>query len=170
MRWEDVRGQTCSIARALAVVGDRWTLLLLREAFGSARRFEQLQRRVGASRAVVAGRLARLVREGVLERRPYQERPTRHEYHLTEKGRALQPVLLSLMAWGDVWLDDGRGRPLDLVHRDCGAVATPQLCCDACDEPLTPDSIRLRPGPALRSLDGPPEPEGYLDGPPDPEG
>lgn len=155
MRWEDVKGQTCSIARALSVVGDRWTLLVLREAFGSARRFEQFQRRVGAGRAVVAGRLARLVSDGILERSPYQKRPTRYEYRLTEKGRALQPVLLSLMAWGDAWMDEGRGRPLELVHQDCGALVTPHLCCNACGEPLHPDAIRLRPGPALRRLDGP---------------
>jgi DNA-binding HxlR family transcriptional regulator len=153
MRWDDVGNQTCSIARSLAVVGDRWTLLVLREAFGSARRFEHFQRRVGASRPIVADRLGRLVEHGILERRAYQERPPRFEYRLTRKGSDLQPVLLALMAWGDRWMDGGAGRPLELVHRECGCVATPRLDCDGCGEPLTSQTIRLRPGPALRRLD-----------------
>ena len=153
MRWDDVGTQTCSIARALAVVGDRWTLLVLREAFGAARRFEQFQRRVGASRPIVANRLGRLVEHGILERRAYSERPPRFEYRLTRKGAELQPVLLALMSWGDRWLDDGAGRPLELVHRECGCVATPRLDCDGCGEPLTQQTIRLRPGPGLRRLD-----------------
>jgi len=153
MRWNDVGNQTCSIARSLAVVGDRWTLLVLREAFGSARRFEHFRRRVGASRPIVADRLGRLVEHGILERRAYQERPPRFEYRLTRKGSDLQPVLLALMAWGDRWMDGGAGRPLELVHRECGCVATPRLDCDACGEPLTRQTIRLRPGPPLRRLD-----------------
>ena len=153
MRWNDVGNQTCSIARSLAVVGDRWTLLVLREAFGSARRFEHFQRRVGASRPIVADRLGRLVEHGILERRAYQERPPRFEYRLTRKGSDLQPVLLALMAWGDRWMDGGAGRPLELVHGECGCVATPRLDCDGCGEPLTRQTIRLRPGPALRRLD-----------------
>lgn len=152
MRWKDVGDQTCSIARALAVVGDRWTLLVLREAFGNVRRFEQFQRRVGASRPILSDRLARLVEDGILERETYREHPVRHEYRLTEKGEDLQGVLLALMAWGDRWLDGGHGRPLELVHEGCGRIATPRIACDECGAPLGRSSVRVRPGPALRRL------------------
>jgi DNA-binding HxlR family transcriptional regulator len=154
MRWKDVGDQTCSIARALAVVGDRWTLLVLREAFGNVRRFEQFQRRTGASRPVLSDRLARLVEHGVLERHGYREHPVRHEYRLTAKGEDLQGVLLALMAWGDRWLDGGDGRPLELVHEACGRVTSARLACDACGAALGRGSVRMRPGPGLRRLGG----------------
>jgi DNA-binding HxlR family transcriptional regulator len=150
MRWRDVGSQVCSVARALSVVGDRWTLLVLREAFLRTRRFEDFQRRLGASRAIVADRLDKLVAEGVLERRLYQERPPRHEYRLTEKGLDLYPVVASLAAWGDRWMDGGEGRPVLLVHRGCGAVTTARLACSECGEPLDPRGVEARPGPALR--------------------
>lgn len=153
MRWEEIGSQTCSIARALAVVGDRWTLLVLREAFGNARRFDRIQRRVGATRPVVAQRLARLVEAGVLERVAYQERPRRYEYRLTDMGHDLYPVLLSLMRWGDRWLDGGAGRPLELVHDDCRGTTTPVLVCSECGEPLEHGDLRVRPGPPLRRLE-----------------
>jgi DNA-binding HxlR family transcriptional regulator len=150
MRWSEVGSQVCSVARALSVVGDRWTLLVLREAFLRTRRFDDFQARVGASRALLADRLEKLVEHGILERHPYQERPMRHEYRLTEKGLGLYPVIASLAAWGDRWMDEGAGRPVELVHRDCGAVTTAALHCSECGEPLDPRHVLARPGPALR--------------------
>lgn len=147
MRWSDVGKQPCSVARALSVVGDPWTLVILREAFLGARRFDEFRQRVGAARPIVAARLAGLVASGVLERRRYQDRPPRDEYVLTEKGRDLMPVMMALVAWGDRWLDDGRGRPVDFVHDACGQRTTAVATCSECGEPLEPEQLRAGPGP-----------------------
>ena len=132
------------MARALSVVGDRWTLLVLREAFLGTRRFEDFQQRTGAARNVLSDRLEKLVAHDVLERSPYQERPTRHEYRLTEKGLDLYPVMMALVRWGDRWLGAGDEPPLTLIHRGCGKAITPELACDHCGEPLTPANTRAR--------------------------
>jgi DNA-binding HxlR family transcriptional regulator len=134
MRWSDIADSRCSIARALSVVGDRWTLLLLREAFLGATRFEEYHQNTGASRHLVAERLKLLVDHGVFDRVRYSDRPERFEYTLTEKGRDLYPVILSLLAWGDRWAAHEEGTSLTLVHEPCGASVTPQLRCPACDE------------------------------------
>ena len=131
MRWESVGGTHCSIARALSVVGERWTLLILREAFRGVRRFDDFRAQLGIARNVLATRLAGLVEHGVLERRPYGSGPVRHEYHLSEKGRDLYPVLLSLLAWGDRWMARGDRPPLTLIHRGCQHEVTPALTCSS---------------------------------------
>src|SRR6266511_5373666 len=95
------KNQNCSIARALELVGERWTLLIIRDAFLGLRRFDQFQRSLGVARNVLTDRLNRLVEEGILRRVPYQERPVRFEYRLTDKGRELWPVMMTLMQWGD---------------------------------------------------------------------
>jgi DNA-binding HxlR family transcriptional regulator len=156
MRWNDVGGLTCSVARTLAVIGDRWTLLVLRDAFLGVRRFEDFRRSTGIPRHRLADRLGRLVREGVLERRPYQERPARFEYRLTPKGRDLYPVLVGLVRWGDRWLAGDAGAPIELVHRACGHAATPELTCPACHAPVDARDMLARPGPALRAKEGTP--------------
>src|SRR5438094_9860809 len=104
MRWSRIAEQDGSVARALSVVGDRWTMLVLREAFMRTRRFEDFQVRTGAPRPALAERLRTLVDNGVLERRRYSERPDRYEYRLTDKGRDLYPVVVSLLRWGDRWM------------------------------------------------------------------
>jgi DNA-binding HxlR family transcriptional regulator len=134
MRWADIADSRCSIARALSVVGDRWTLLLLREAFMGATRFEEYRQNTGAARHLVAERLNLLVDHRVLDRVRYSDRPERFEYRLTEKGRGLYPVILSLLAWGDQWMAHEEGRPLTLVHEPCGASVVPQLRCPVCGE------------------------------------
>lgn len=151
MRWDEIGDQTCSIARALSEVGDRWTLLLLREAFLRTRRFGDFVERTGAARNLVADRLAKLEAAGILERRLYQERPARHEYRLTEKGLDLFPVLMALVRWGDRWHDDGRGRPVEHVHRPCGRVVHAEATCSACGAALDPRDVEVRAGPALRA-------------------
>ena len=132
----------CSVARAMEVVGERWTFLVLREAFSGVRRFEDMQRDLGIARNVLADRLGRLVEHGVLERRPYQERPVRHEYRLTPMGLDLYPALVGLLQWGDRWLSDRS--PLELVHRGCGHATTLELCCAACGEAVTAHDMRGR--------------------------
>jgi DNA-binding HxlR family transcriptional regulator len=124
----------CSIARTLELIGEKWALLALREVFLGVRRFDTIQRNTGAPRDILSARLRKLIASGVLERRQYQERPARFEYRLTEAGRELLPVLLTLMQWGDRHLSDGEP-PLTYRHR-CGADLDPVLVCGACGEPV----------------------------------
>ena len=141
--------QVCSIARALEVVGERWTLLVLRDAFSGVRRFEDFQRSLGIARNVLAARLGRLVDEGVLERVPYQQRPTRYEYRATAKGRELWPVVTHLLRWGDAHYPEPEGAPRIVEHRGCGGRPDDHLLCDRCGEPLSYLNVTSRPGPGL---------------------
>ena len=149
MRWKDAADQYCSIARALGVIGDRWTLLIIREAFSGVRRFDDFRQHLGVARNVLTDRLQRLVDAGVLERRAYQDNPPRHEYRLTECGRELNGVLLTLMGWGDRWLGAGAGPPIEVVHTGCGHVMQPALVCPDCGEPLSTRNTRMVSGPGL---------------------
>ena len=147
MKWNEVGTQVCSLARSLSVVGDRWTLLFLREAFGGTTRFEDFLSGTGASRAITTERLAGLVEHGILERREYLEAPRRFEYRLTTMGRELLPVILSLVKWGDAWLSDGEPPPARLTHGACGESEGFELCCKACGEPVGEDLVpSYRPG------------------------
>jgi DNA-binding HxlR family transcriptional regulator len=136
----------CSVARALDVVGEWWTLLVLRDVFFGVRRFEAIQADLGIARNVLSDRLATLVEHGILERRRYQEHPERFEYVLTDMGRDLFPVLLALMGWGDRWLSP-EGPPLRLVHLGCGHETDPSAVCSHCGAPLTSRDVRARKGP-----------------------
>lgn len=129
------------MAAALEVVGDPWTLLIVRDALRGARRFEQFQASLGCARNVLAARLKALVQEGVLERRPYSERPPRSEYRLTPKGRDLYPVVLTLLAWGDKHVY-GEAAPVRLTH-SCGAPFEPQLTCAACAQAASAREITV---------------------------
>ncbi len=151
MRWQDIDQQVCSVARSLAVVGDRWTLLVLRDAFLGTRRFEDFQRQLGISRHRLSDRLNKLVDAGVFNRVPYQQRPLRHEYRLTRKGLGLYPVLMTLAQWGNEWADDGNGAPVEYVHRRCGEVMQPAMSCSACGERLQPGEVTPKIGPGLRA-------------------
>jgi DNA-binding HxlR family transcriptional regulator len=139
-------GQNCSIARTLELVGERWTMLVIREAFLGRRRFDELADRLGIARNVLAARLARLVEEGVLERHRYQERPERFEYHLTAKGRDLWPVLMSLLQFGDRHYAPA-GAPMLITHRGCGGALTAHLTCDRCGAELALQDVQAGPGP-----------------------
>lgn len=152
MRSKDVGTQICSVARTLGVIGDRWTMMVLREAFLGTRRFDDIQAQIGAARHIVADRLKKLVEHGILERRRYQERPSRYEYRLTEKGLELYPILLSLATWGDKWMDQGEGPPVELLHKECGEVMKPILTCSECGKPVGPRNVQPRPGPVLQKL------------------
>lgn len=133
----------CSIAASLAFVGDRWTLLILRDAFRGVRRFGDFHENLGIARNILTDRLDKLVASGILHRVPYQERPLRHEYRLTAKGRDLSPALIALMRWGDRWAVDG-DPPTLLVHDACGAELEQLLRCPACNVAVTPTHIRSR--------------------------
>jgi DNA-binding HxlR family transcriptional regulator len=134
VRWSDIGDQRCSVAKALSVIGDRWTMLVLREAFLRTRRFDDFQRRTRAPRPILADRLRVLVEHGVLERTPYGNHPDRYEYRLSEKGLDLYPVIVSLLAWGDRWMPDEEGTPVTLRHKECGHVVHPELACPECGE------------------------------------
>jgi DNA-binding HxlR family transcriptional regulator len=129
--------QVCSVARALEAIGDRWTMLVIRDAFHGVRRFEEFQARLGVARNVLSDRLTRLVDDGILEKRPYQERPPRFEYRLTPKGVDLFPVMVSLMKWGDRHAPNPDGPPVMVLHRGCGGEVDERLLCDRCGEPIT---------------------------------
>lgn len=135
-----------SIQRTLDVIGDRWTLLILRDVFRGVRRFSRIQNDLGIAKNLLTDRLASLVDAGVVEKVPYQDRPVRHEYRLTEKGRALSSALLALMRWGDEWCSDD-GAPTELVHDECGTRLELQPWCTSCNTPVSPTRIAARPGP-----------------------
>lgn len=122
----------CSIASALEIVGERWSLLALREVLFGVRRFDQIVRNTGASRDILATRLRKLVDTGLLEKRLYEERPRRYEYVPTESGEALQSVLLTLMSWGDRYAT--AGPPPTVWQHSCGAVLVPETVCGGCGE------------------------------------
>lgn len=143
MRWSEIGDQRCSIARTLSVVGDRWTLLVLREAFLRTRRFDDFQRRTGAPRPILAERLRDLVEHGIFERRPYGNHPDRYEYRLTEKGLELYPVVVSLLTWGDRWMADDDGAPVSLRHDECGHIVHPELACPECGEWIDPRDMTV---------------------------
>ena len=145
MRWTDVGEERCSIARALAVLGDRWTLLVLRECFNGVRRFDAFQARLGVTRHVLTERLRRLERHGVLTRVPYQDRPLRHEYRLTAKGRDLFPIMVTLMTWGDRHEAAPDGPPVRLVDRETGQPVTPLLVDERTGRPVGTRTVRGQP-------------------------
>ena len=133
----------CSIQASLDVLGDRWTILIMRNAFRGVRRFDDFRRDLDIARPVLTERLKRLVVAGVLERRLYCERPPRYEYRLTPMGAALSPTLVALMRWGDDWLTDDP--PTVLVHEVCGEPLDQAFVCWTCDETFTQSAIASRP-------------------------
>lgn len=143
----DLSAFECSVARTLDVVGDKWTLLVLRDAFYGVRRFEDFTRDLGIARNVLTDRLTRLVDADVLEKQQYSEHPPRFEYRLTSKGRDLLPVILSMMHWGDTWQSPDGDGPVDLVHDGCGQTTHAVPTCAECGEELTPFNVRVVPLP-----------------------
>ncbi|HEX4107411.1 MAG TPA: helix-turn-helix domain-containing protein [Solirubrobacteraceae bacterium] len=144
----DYTGQNCSVARALEIVGERWTILILRESFLGTRRFDEFQRNLGIARNVLQARLQRLVDGGILARVRYQERPARYEYRLTHKGTDLWPALVALMQWGDRHAAPG-GPPVVLEHRDCGGTLDGHRRCTRCGADLDAWDVIPTPGPGL---------------------
>jgi DNA-binding HxlR family transcriptional regulator len=141
--------QICSIARSLEVLGERWTLLIVRDVLLGLRRFEEFQRSLGIARNVLTDRLNRLVEAGVLERVPYQQRPLRHEYRFTPMGRELGVPVVGLMQWGDRHLARPAGPPRLTRHHGCGGSLRVELACATCREPVAPEDVDVLPGPGL---------------------
>jgi len=148
MGWSAVGDTVCPIARSLAVVGDRWTILILRELFLGVKRFEEFQSQTGMSPHLLSTRLKRLEADGVVARHRYSERPPRYEYRLTSKGLDLYPLMLSLKSWGEQWggFQPGDEPALVITHRQCRHGTGLKLVCPSCDEPFGPRDAKVSLG------------------------
>lgn len=147
----------CTLGRAMAILGERWTVVVLREVFLGVRRFDDIRRHAGIPRQVLSNRLARLVAEGILRREPYQPEGSRvrHEYRLTDKGLELQPILLAISHWGDRHLADPGGPPTVFVHRgECEEPVHVEVRCAAGHRIEDPRQVATRPGPGVRPFEG----------------
>jgi DNA-binding HxlR family transcriptional regulator len=145
--------QGCSVAAALEVIGERWSLLIIRDVMNGNRRFSGIQSSLGIARNVLSARLERLVDEDILERRAYQESPPRHEYFLTEKGLDLWPALIALMSWGDRHSGNPEGPPLRVVHKTCGGPVSDRGICENCGETLHARDAVAVPGPGAAAYE-----------------
>lgn len=143
--------QVCSLARTLEVVGERWTLLIIRDALVGRRRFEEFHENLEIARNVLADRLHRLVEQGVFDRVRYQTRPDRFEYVLTARGSDLATAVVALMQWGDRHLAGPQGPPR-LVEHECGSQIQAQLVCPDCQRPITADEVTARPSTAYERV------------------
>lgn len=152
MEWIDLDSRACSVARTLEIVGDRWTLLILRDVFNGVRRFADLQRHLGIARNVLTQRLTALVDAGILVRIPYQEPGARrrHEYEPTDRGRELLAVLLTIIAWGDRHLADASGPPVHVRHTACGADIRLVPICEGGHAIESASEVLIEPGPGAR--------------------
>jgi len=151
MKWDDIQQMQCSVARALSIVGDRWTLLILRDSFLGTKRFDKFQKQIGLSRHRLTDRLNKLVEYEILRKVPYQEKPRRNEYQLTRKGVELYPVLMTLAKWGDNWMAGSDGPPIEYTHATCNHRMTVNLCCSECGEEINPKEVTPKVGPGLRA-------------------
>jgi DNA-binding HxlR family transcriptional regulator len=149
----DMADQTlCPVARAETVVGDRWTVLILRELFMGNSRFEELQAHTEATPQMIAARLKKLEADGLVERRAYNKRPLRHAYRLTEKGEAFYPVILALRAWGETWCKSPKeGRAVNHTHRICGRSAGLGPVCESCGKPVSHKDLIAEQAPRYRA-------------------
>lgn len=144
MKWNEVSSEQCSVARVSAVLGDRWTLVILSDCFLGVRRFEHFKERLDIPRTTLSNRLQKLEDHGVLERRLYQKSPDRYEYRLTKKGVALYPVLSTIVTWGDTYYSDDAGPPILRTHLTCGHDIQPVLVCPECREEIEPRQMSAR--------------------------
>jgi DNA-binding HxlR family transcriptional regulator len=149
MRWEDTNSQTCSIARSLAIFGDTWTLLVIRQIFMQIRRFSEIQLSLGITKHRLTDRLNRLIEQDILYKELYDEKYNRFEYKLTPRGLDLYPILISITNWGDKWTADEDGAPVKYVHKTCGHDADPIFTCSHCGDEINAKTSIIRLGPGL---------------------
>jgi len=150
----DYPGLDCSVAKALEVIGERWSLLIVRAVMHGNRRFGEMQESLGIARNVLSARLQRLVDEDILERRAYQESPPRYEYFLTQKGLDLWPALIALLHWGDRYSPSPEGRRRLIVHKECGGTVSERGVCESCGKVLTARDAKQVPGPGAAVPEG----------------
>lgn len=151
MLHRDYPGLDCSVAKALEVIGERWSLLIVRAVMHGNRRFGEMQESLGIARNVLSARLQRLVDEEILERRAYQESPPRYEYFLTEKGLDLWPALIALLNWGDRYSPSPEGPRRLIVHKECGGTVSGRGICESCGKLLTARDAKQVPGPGAKA-------------------
>ena len=151
MDWKNLDSKVCSIKRALAVFGDRWTFLIIRDAFIGSRRFSDFRKSLDVPKHRLSDRLTRLVEEGIFEKQAVNVAQTRYEYRLTQKGYDLMPVMLALVQWGDKHMDDGDGPPLRHFHTVCGNELKSIGLCPDCGEPVTHENYSIKLGPGLQA-------------------
>src|ERR1700730_11255364 len=151
MRWNELGQEACSIARTVSVIGDRWTLLILRDCFLRIRRFENFQERLGITRPILADRLRKLVDAFVLIKVPYRQRPGRYEDRLTPKGGDHYPIIMAVVHWGDVHTAGKKGRPVLHTHDLCGKDFDPVMVCSECGELVVAKQVRVHRGPGAKS-------------------
>lgn len=151
MQWSELGDQPCSFSRTMSVIGDRWSLMILRDCFMKVRRFDDFHDRLGIGRPILTDRLKKLVNHFVLTKVAYQQNPVRYEYRLTQKGLDLYPVIMSIVHWGDVHMADRKGRPVLHRHNDCGHHFDPVLTCSECAGEVLPRSVAILPGPGARN-------------------
>jgi DNA-binding HxlR family transcriptional regulator len=155
MQWRSVKDMNCSVARALSVVGERWTMLILREAFMGRRRFDEFQSGTGIARNILSTRLHALVADEIFERSD-DAGPDHHiEYRLTKKGLDLYPVVLALMRWGDTWMTDELGPPMTLMHRTCGHATSPSMVCSHCSATIDARAMQAIAAPHAGKMSKP---------------
>jgi len=152
MKWAEHAEKPCTIAKTLGVIGESWTLLILRNSFLGSRRFEEFQQQLGMTRHVLTDRLKHLVEHDILKKVPYGESARRFEYRLTVRGKALYPVIMSLADWGNEWLVEEGEEPILHVHQRCGQRTRPVMHCSACGEALNPKEVTALPGKPLQVL------------------
>lgn len=148
MKWSQIDAIPCPLAQAMSVIGDSWTLLILRDAMRGATKFDEFQQSTRASRAVISERLAHLVQHDVMERVQYEAHPPRYEYRLTSRGRALQPVMMTMAHWAETHLPK-RVRSAGRRHTTCGHKFHPVVTCSECGETVTPETVTFDRPPAL---------------------
>ncbi|HVD40088.1 MAG TPA: helix-turn-helix domain-containing protein [Solirubrobacterales bacterium] len=154
MLHRDYPGLDCSVAKALEVIGERWSLLIVRAVMHGNRRFGEMQESLGIARNVLSARLQRLVDEDILERRAYQESPPRYEYFLTQKGLDLWPALIALLNWGDRYSPSPEGPRRLIVHKQCGGAVSERGICESCGKVLTARDAKQVPGPGAKEPAG----------------
>jgi DNA-binding HxlR family transcriptional regulator len=147
-KWGEVGDTLCPVARSTAIVGDRWTMLIIRELFAGCARFDEIEAQTGATAQMLAARLKRLEAEGMIERRVYSRRPLRHEYFLTRMGLEFYPIILALRAWGETWCK-GADEPLAvrMTHRKCGTEVGLDGLCPTCHGIVPPSDMDAKPSP-----------------------
>lgn len=150
MLHRDYPALDCSVAKALEVIGERWSLLIVRSVMHGNRRFGEMQESLGIARNVLSARLQRLVDEEILERRAYQESPPRYEYFLTQKGLDLWPALIALLNWGDRYSPSPEGPRRLIVHKECGGTVSERGICESCGKLLTARDAKQVPGPGAK--------------------
>lgn len=141
MKWQNVGDSGCPIARTLSIIGDSWTMLVLRNAFMRIRRFDDFQRSLDVPKHILSVRLKKLVDADVMMRVPYCNAPVRYEYLLTQRGKDLYPVMMAMAGWGNTWMNDEAGPLVTYVHTDCGKPFRPVMACSECGEEVPRNKV-----------------------------